>query len=162
MEEKNIAGRTFEYVCQIIPKTDQNRRTLEFFPQSRYDNRKKRPLHKYGAGPFCKFAMDGRRWKSGVYVIMADDVIQYVGECEDLYSRFNNGYGNISPRNCFGGGQPTNCRINSHILECHKSGTRIRLYFLELRDGSERFGIEDSLITRLEPPWNKTGGKSSK
>ena len=30
--------------------------------------------------------------------------------------RYNNGYGRISPRNCFQGGQSTNCRVNNLIF----------------------------------------------
>lgn len=36
----------------------------------------------------------------------------YVGECECLVKRVNQGYGRIGPRNCFMGGRTTNVRIN--------------------------------------------------
>jgi hypothetical protein len=69
------------------------------------------------------------------------------------------GYGNISPRNCYVGGQPTNCRINSLILEMYKRGSQIELLFYETRD---RFNIERTLINELNPEWNRTAGKASR
>ena len=94
-----------------------------------------------------------------MYVILVDDLIEYVGECDDLFKRFGMGYGNISPRNCFEGGQPTNCRINSDILSVFKLKKSIQLYFLETND---RFRIEHELIINLSTSWNKTSGKPSK
>ena len=117
-------------------------------------------MNKYGKGPFCKFTINRKySGKSGVYVISVNNEIQYVGECDDFFKRFGMGYGNISPRNCFEGGQLTNCRINSNILTLFKSNVIIQLYFLESYD---RFKIEYELIGKLNPPWNKTAGKPSK
>lgn len=70
--------------------------------------------------------------------------------------RFNMGYGHISPRNCYVGGQPTNCRINSLILETYKRGSHIELLFYET---ANRFNIESTLIKKLNPEWNKITGK---
>lgn len=157
---KKIGDWNFKHVCQLVPEPGPDGKPAELFPQSRYGNPKNLPLHKHGAGPFCKFAIDGGyAEKSGVYAIVSDDIVQYVEECEDLHGRFNAGFGNISPRNCFFGGQSTNCRINSHILERHKSGARIRLYFLETEDWDDMFHIKDSLICGLRPPWNKIAGR---
>jgi len=149
----------FGLACEIIPKSDENG-IVEFFPQGRYENKKNLPLNKFGKGPFCKFSIDRKfSGKSGVYLIKVNDVIRYVGECDDFHGRFYMGYGNISPRNCFDGGQPTNCRINSEILKCGKSDDKILLYFLETED---RFKVEHVLIKKLNPSWNKTAGKPSK
>ena len=46
-----------------------------------------------------------------------DGDLRYVGECANLSARFNVGYGNISPKNCFSGGQETNCRLNNLLYE---------------------------------------------
>ena len=116
-------------------------------------NKKNLRLHKYGNGPFCKFSVDKTcSSRSGVYLIVVNDEIKYVGECTDLYGRFSAGYGNISPRNCFEGGQQTNCRINSKILSYFKAKQKIKLYFLE---SLNRHKIEDLLIESLKPLWNK-------
>ena len=150
----------FEHVCQIILKSDLDGKPEEIFPQDRYENKKNLSLNKYGKGPFCKFTIDRKyAQKSGVYAIQIDENIQYVGECEDFQKRFGMGYGNISPKNCFQGGQPTNCRVNSDILKMIKTGKEVQLYFLETND---RFPIEHVLIKKLKPVWNKTIGKPSK
>jgi len=158
--EIKINDWKFENVCQIIPKIDPDGNSEKFFPQTRYENKKNLPLNKYGKGPFCKFSIDREyAGKSGVYIISTNGHIQYVGECDDFHSRFSTGYGNISPRNCFEGGQLTNCRINSEILKSHTSHEKVQLYFFETED---RYTIENSLILNLNPPWNKTIGKPSK
>ena len=155
-----IVNFTFSYICQILPETDPSGKVIEFLPQSRYENKRAIKLHKYGNGPFCKFTINRNfSKKTGVYVMKTKDTFQYVGECDDFFKRFGMGYGNISPRNCFEGGQPTNCRINSKILSSIKSGNPVSLYFFET---DERFRVEHELIVSLNPPWNKTSGKPSK
>jgi len=155
-----IENIEFEHICEIVPNLDSQGKAIEFFPQERYENRKKLSLNKYGEGPFCKFSIDKKyARKSGVYIIKIDENIQYVGECNDFQKRFGMGYGNISPKNCFEGGQPTNCRVNSDILKMFKAGKEIQLYFLETKD---RFEIEHKFIKKLKPIWNKTIGKPSK
>ena len=148
----------FDRAREIIPKLDANNEAVEFFPQSRY-KKQYLGLHKYGKGPFCKFTI-GKQYfgKMGVYVILVNDEVCYVGECENFSKRFY-AYGNISPKNCFKGGRSTNCRINTNILTSFKSNNTIQLYFLET---SDRFKIEYELIQELTPPWNKTLGKPSK
>jgi len=76
----------------------------------------------------------------------------YIGKTEDLGRRFNQGYGNISPRNCYEGGQQTNCRINNFILNSLKENRKITLYFYETADLDN---LEPQLIKELKPEWNK-------
>jgi len=155
---RDVRGIPFQYVCEIIPELDENGMPNEYMPQSRYKSSSTIPLHKYGNGPFCRFKIPKEYKKTGVYVISVDENPVYVGECKDLEVRFRMGYGNISPRNCFKGGQPTNCRINNLILERYNDGSRIILLFSETGD---RFNIESILIKELNPKWNKTIGNAS-
>lgn len=121
-------------------------------PQTRYKNVKNCNLNKYGEGPFCKFKISKKyKGKSGIYILQVDKKLVYVGECLDLESRYNMGYGNISPKNCYDGGQPTNCRINSLILESVKKDGKVNLLFYEAND---RIVLERTLITKLRPSWN--------
>ena len=160
MTTLEIQDHTFDYTCEIIPDLNEEGGVIEILPQSQYENKKNLGLNKFGEGPFCKFTIDRKHsGKTGVYVILVNNVIQYVGECDDFFKRFGMGYGNISPRNCFEGGQSTNCRINSDILSVFKLKKSIQLYFLETDD---RFRIEHEIIINLNPPWNKTSGKPSK
>lgn len=147
----------FKYVCDITPETDDNGNIIEYYPQEFYRKKKSVELHEYGKGPFCRFKIPAC-WagKEGVYCIYSDDRLVYVGECVDLSKRFNMGYGNISPRNCFKGGQSTNCKVNNFILDEIKQGKTVRLYFLETK---ERHKIEKELIEKFHPPWNSQSGK---
>lgn len=74
----------------------------------------------------------------------------------NLGERYNNGYGVISPRKCYKGGQETNCRINNLILQNFKNKSSIDLYFYET---DERINIESKLIKEYDPEWNKDEGK---
>jgi hypothetical protein len=77
--------------------------------------------------------------------------VRYIGECENLSERFNMGYGNISPRNCFTGGQETNCRINSLVLRSLSEGLKTTLWFHETSDYKR---IESDLRAQGGLGWN--------
>src|SRR5437016_4919181 len=97
-----VVGYEFQYICNIEPVRDIYGSVRRNMPQERYRNRRNLPLNRYGEGPFCKFTI-GNRFQavSGVYVLTVNGEVRYVGECASLSARFNSGYGNISPRNCF-------------------------------------------------------------
>ena len=154
---KEFGGFNFRLICKIKPKKDSAGNFVEFFPHLRYENNGTKKLHKYGKGPFCKFTIPTIK-KEGVYLLVIDEKPRYVGECEDFSNRWNTGYGNISLRACFEGGQSTNCRINNLILNAKKADSDVELYFLEIID---RFAIEVDLIQCIKPNWNKTIGKPS-
>jgi hypothetical protein len=154
MESIYIENYHFNYIGNIIPDQAQGE-VRAYFPQDAYANVDELPLHEYGAGPFCHFQIP-KIHAQGVYLIRVNTVITYVGECEDLSNRFNAGYGNISPRNCFVGGQPTNCRLNHNIYKRAKNNDEIVLYFHETEN---RFQVESELIDKLNPEWNISRGK---
>ncbi|SHK57965.1 GIY-YIG nuclease family protein [Alicyclobacillus tolerans] len=155
MENLYVDNLRFDHIRDIVPdKVDGKVRT--FFPQQAYENRENLPLHQYGTGPFCRFTIP-RLSVEGVYLIRVNGAVKYVGECENLGHRFNMGYGNISPRNCFVGGQPTNCRINHHIYMAANESADIKLYFHETKD---RFEVERTLIETLNSEWNIARGKN--
>ncbi len=148
----DVLGYSFRYICNINPDKDKNGRVEEFLPQNRYFNKRDLRIHRYGAGPFCQFRISGNLLYAGVYFITLNEKIVYVGECQNLLERFNvRGYGTISPRNCFKGGQPTNCKINNLVLQSGKEDRNIELWFYPT---DERKEIEAKLILRLQPPWN--------
>ena len=155
--ERNFAGYAFERVGAVEPERDGRGAVIEDLPQSRYPNKRNLPLHKYGRGPFCHFRVArGWRW-SGVYVLKNGDKPLYVGECQDLESRWGtNGHGRISPRNCYQGGQETNCRINNLIYRESKTGTEFDLWFHPIDGGKHaRLAVESELTGALKPPWNR-------
>ncbi len=148
---------SFDAVGEIDPIRSASGRIAAEMPQCRYQNLHRLPLNKYGDGEFCRFRV-ARGWRmAGVYVITDNNAPAYVGECEILEDRFGpNGYGGISPRNCFKGGQETNCRVNKNVLNAVSDGRNLCLWFLKVSGGkAERVRIEAELIVTLRPPWNR-------
>ncbi len=82
---------------------------------------------------------------SGVYLWIVDNKIKYVGETIDMKKRFNNGYGHISPRNIFKGGQSTNCKMNKFALNMFNQGKDINIYFHEASK-NDRENIEKNIL----------------
>ena len=88
--------------------------------------------------------------------------ILYVGRCTGerkgkgtLADRFNAGYGNISPRNCFENGQSTNCRINNLVLYLCKEKYSIELVFHRTPNGDSASRVEADILNKTRPPWNR-------
>jgi len=142
----------FGYVCEILPTRNEDGSVKEFMPQGRYENIKGLPLNKYGAGPYCEFNIPTNYNYSGVYALLVDGEVKYIGECQNLSSRYNMGYCNISPRNCFIGGQETNCRINNLILGAARKGRAISLWFMPTEKYKK---VEQELRELLGPEWNR-------
>jgi hypothetical protein len=149
--EFRLAEYTFTFVETLTPERTASGAILELSPQGQYKKAGTSPLHKYGHGTFCKFRISVPEGLVGVYAMIVGGVVSYIGECTDLRSRFNYGYGNISPKNCYVGGQETNCRVNQHILNVMKDGGRVDLYF---HPTTKRKAVEAQLIARYSPPWN--------
>jgi hypothetical protein len=98
---------------------------------------------------------DWDEWSTlGVYAFTVLGNVQNIGRCENLSSRFNGGggYGNISPRNCFSGGQHTNCHVNNEIYKAAVRGERISLWFFQTEDFK---AVEADLLSSVALPWNK-------
>ena len=129
---KVIADETSHRGCKICEDRGEIRLDKDSeMPQSRYAKAKQSSLHKYGDGPFCRFGVAKGCRKEGVYILSGGGNELYIGQCQNLEDRWGpRGYGTISPRNCFKGGQETNCRINNLILLTSKSGIELALWFL--------------------------------
>lgn len=147
-----IDGTEFRFICGLKFKVGADGQVASLMPQHRYKNVKNLPLNAYGAGPFCKFRVPGRLNASGVYALMVEGSVKYIGECVSLSNRFNAGYGNISPRNCFKGGQETNCRINVLIHAESTQGHEVELWFYGT---SEHKQLEKRLLDTGCYEWNK-------
>jgi len=146
-----LEGHNFTLVTQLAPERDATGAIREFSPQARYANLNADPLHQHGRGTFCSFRISVPARLVGIYALVVDGAVRYIGECEDLGKRFNAGYGNISPKNCYTGGQPTNCKINRRVLDVSKAGGSVNVYF---HPTPQRKPLETQLIARYAPPWN--------
>jgi hypothetical protein len=146
-----IGSYDFVHVCRIKPQTDSAGAVAAYMPQSLFRNEKRLALNKYGSGPFCKFKISNSFRSSGVYALQLEQDIHYVGECRDLSARYNMGYGNISPRNCFKGGQETNCRLNSLIYSATRAGRQVSLWFHQTPNHKV---AEHELLSLNQWRWN--------
>lgn len=148
----DIGGLQFSHICSIAPDRAPNGEIAQFMPQPRYLNQRGLALHRYGNGPFCRFKIPGNHRVSGVYAYIVDGALSYIGRCENLSSRVNMGYGTISPKNCFNGGQQSNCRLNNLIFSACSASSTVDLYFHATPDFVQ---VEALLIGALRPPWNR-------
>ena len=148
----DIDGYRFEYVCAIEPHQGDDGIVVGYMPQHRYFRSSEIPLNAYGNGPFCRFKIPNRLSKSGVYALFVDHECRYIGECSNLSKRFNMGYGNISPRNCFKGGQETNCRINNLVYQAALKEEAVSLWFFPTADYKM---MESALRMARKFAWNR-------
>lgn len=148
-----IHGTEFTLVGELDPDRDSDGRPIEFMPQASYAKAATARLNPHGAGPFCRLRVAQGVRQSGVYAIVGDDVVLYVGIADDLAERWGpRGYGAIHPRNCYVGGQATNCKINATVLREAKAGHRLYLYFALVAE--MRRQVEARLLSALGPPLN--------
>ena len=144
-----VCGYPFHFLQELVPE-QENGRIREFYPQSSYQNKEGLPLLYHGHGAFCRFTIDAPA-VSGVYLWVNNGQILYIGETADLRQRFNVGYGNISPRNCYLGGQSTNCKMNKVVLEYAKKNSPIRLYFYPTQNYKQ---VELELLRNISTKYN--------
>jgi hypothetical protein len=142
----------FQFVCYLEPEIGSEGAAVPLMPQHRYANAKNLPINPYGVGPFCKFRIPRHFNTRGVYALVVEGSIKYIGECINLSSRYNSGYGNISPRNCFKGGQETNCRLNARIYAEALCGRRVELWF---HATGEHKRLENHLLAFSSYEWNR-------
>jgi hypothetical protein len=147
-----VAGYEFDCIGEIEPERDAGGGVLQYMPQGRYRNARNLPLNRYGAGPFCRFKIPKSFQASGVYILTINNEVRSVGECLSLAVRFNVGYGNLSPKNCFKGGQETNCRLNNLIYTAAQAKEHVSLWFFQTTDYKS---IEAALRSALNPVWNR-------
>ena len=111
-------------------------------------------LHRFGLGPFCRFSITPLDI-AGVYLLVSDDEILYIGETCNLNHRFNTrsygSYGFITPAACYQGGQSTNCKINMLVLHQFEMKQPLMLYFLKT---NEHKRIEKELLHLYKTTFN--------
>jgi hypothetical protein len=147
-----FADMTFVLAGSVGVARDENGVPIELMPQSRYVNVGGHALGPHGSGPFCRLVEPALPNRPGVYVLAVDGEPVYIGETANLHARWRHGHGNISPRNCFAGGQPTNCKVNHGILRETLAGHNFHLWVYETTDYK---AVETRLLRMLgRPPWN--------
>ena len=109
-------------------------------------------LNKYGDEVFCRFSISEHLKSMGLYCFVMGGAVTYIGRSHDPFGkRINQGYGNISPKNCYRDGQATNCHLNSLIAgHCEQ----LALYICTLTNDAEIDALEKVLIRQYQPEWN--------
>ena len=149
--EREFAGLHFDWVGALDPERDSSGAPIALMPQSRYAKAGTTSLNPHGAGPFCRFSMGAGEHRSGVYVLTLNGSPVYAGKCVNLAKRWGPmGYGAISPKNCYIGGQSTNCKINHRVFEHASRGDTLELWF----HAGDPDALERNLIIGLTPAWN--------
>lgn len=148
-----FCGYEFKFV-QKLNLEQKDGKLLEYNTGDKYKKSKYLPRNKYGYKNFCKFKIrkDDEFKVPSVYLWVEDDEVIYIGETVNLLNRFNTGYGIISPRNCFVGGQTTNCHLNSFVLEEYEKDKTIDIYYLPTSLHKE---IEKDLLNKVHTKLNK-------
>lgn len=151
------AGYDFAHAFDISLQRDGEGTVWRDLPHERYARKGQARLLPGGEGPFCRFDCPPGLDDAGVYLIASGDQVCYVGQTSNgLSERFGanaKGFGRISPRNCYAGGQPTSVRINGLVLGESEKGQRCAVWFLPV-PLSDLDVVEDEIKRRFSPPWN--------
>ena len=130
MLKKVIDTYEFVYQTTIDLDRDENGVIISYNPANGYKKKDTCKLNPYGHLQFCKLNLVDLPTTSGVYAIYNDGELVYIGRAKNFAERWSRAnYGNISPKNCYVGGQSTNCKMNNYIFEAIKAGCKIELYF---------------------------------
>jgi hypothetical protein len=111
-------------------------------------------LNEHGDNEFCDFSIAPTKLgkAKGVYCFVVGTRVMYFGRSHDPFEkRLNQGYGHISPKNCYRDGQSTNCRINSLVA---KHYAEVAFYVYPLDDDTKIDQLEKLLIDTYQPEWN--------
>lgn len=148
LNEKNIQ---FEKFCTLTLLPDKAG-DIYVKPQRRYNNVKHYAYldNVDNDTVFCRFKPNLPQAK-GVYLWVSNYEIIYIGESVNMKSRFNDGYGNISPRNCFEGGQSTNVKMNRVVLSYFQNNQPIDIYYCLTIEHKQ---IEAYLLDKINTKYN--------
>lgn len=111
-------------------------------------------LNENGDNTFCEFSIASTPLSrlKGVYCFAIAETIKYFGRSHDPFEkRVNQGYGRISPKNCYRDGQSTNCHLNSLIA---KYFNEVSFYVCPIDDDYKIDLVEKLLINCYKPEWN--------
>lgn len=152
VEYRDLGGIRFQLAGPIDARRDASGLVVSLMPQAPYAKSDVTALNPHGNGPFADLVIPELPAVPGVYAVTVDDDVMYVGIAENLRERWGpRGYSRIHPRNCFVGGQSTNCKVNAALLTALQTGTTCRLW---LHVASSPRPLEVALLATLRPRWN--------
>ncbi len=102
------------------------------------------PRNEYGNKFYCTFSLPELPSSSGVYLWVRRGIVEYIGKTNNFRERFSRtNYGHISPYNCRKGGQTTNCKMNSAVVDNYPD--QFAIYIHQTTDYS---GVETALLRK--------------
>jgi hypothetical protein len=147
-----IGGEGFRHAGRLDALRDASGAVRVVMPQAQYAKAATTRLNPHGVGPFCDLVVPRLPHEPGVYGVTIAGSLVYVGIAVDLTDRWGpRGYSRIHPRNCFVGGQSTNCKVNAALTGALQAGRGCDLW-IHITDRAR--AIEERLIRELNPPWN--------
>lgn len=154
MGVKVLLRTPFESAGELDATRDSIGEVATFFPHLRFANPNGLSLNPHGLGPFSRLIVPELPDRPGVYAVLSrDQDVLYVGRARDsLRNRWGRrGYAVIDPRNCFVGGESTNCHINGLITDGLSRGEAYTLWFHVI---DPPHVLERELRSGLRPIWN--------
>ena len=157
--KETMQSKRYDSLAESITKNyfqdlDTNLGDFLFQLKNAGDEFYKKFLNKYGDLKYSLFSLKNEHHHTlkGVYFYYLNDELKYVGRCKDsMQKRVNNGYGKISPKNCFIDGQSTNCKVNALVTK-HKDSIALKIFVMS--DNKAIEVLESRLICEIEPVWN--------
>lgn len=149
-----LLGIGFDFAGALDADRGASGKVLLHQPHQRFANPRDLPLNAYGEGPFVRLVVPPLPDAPGVYALSEEQGgVLYIGRARDSLRRRwgRQGYSVIDPRNCFVGGQSTNCRLNSLIAARLGNGDVLQLWKHEIEDPVM---LEQELVANIGPPWN--------
>jgi hypothetical protein len=156
---ETLAHRRYKHLWPIVrdryPES-LNRKLGEFLKASKQtgDLFYLRFLNRYGDETYCKFWIErsAHSDQKGLYCFALAGELKYIGKTTSSFGkRINQGYGTISPKNCYLDGQATNCHLNALIT---RTRGLVELSVCPLGRDSEIGRLERILIRKYQPEWN--------
>jgi hypothetical protein len=145
MTKRLICGHQFQLIATVNPERDDDGNVKTFSPRGSGGQ-------ELSDAPFCRFAFPPDQRRSGVYAIVVNDRVVYVGKTNNLSRRFGPGeYGHIVVPEP-GNPQVPNRRVNHGVLEAASRGDAVQVWF---HSTTELDSVEASIISRLDLPWNR-------
>lgn len=143
----------FAEACQIDAVRNPDGTVATYTAYERFANPRDLSLNPYGLGPFVRLRLSNRlSTVPGVYAVVRHGDVLYVGRTQNLAERWGRrNYAVIDPRNCYTGGQSTNCRINNLLGSELIDGGALALWVYETTDIET---VETAVFRAIRPSWN--------
>ena len=121
-------------------------------PQDRFKNPKGYSLAPENDVFYCSFNVAAPK-RSGIYLILINGKIVYIGRAKCLHNRLSLQYGRVSPRHPYAGGQIQKCRTNAKINSAICKGEYVTVEWKVCSDYIEQ---EKLLLSEPSnrPLWN--------